>query len=81
MSVQQDVPPRRRRQLLDQRQGFRVAARLLFGEQPRPDGGVVADDRIRDQPCARVADLDFEADPAGQLPLAADLGDGRAELG
>ena|SRR6516165_10825570 len=44
----------------------------------RDSGGVVIDDRIRDQPCALVADLDFDVGPAGQLLLAADLGDGRA---
>jgi hypothetical protein len=49
-------------------------------EQPRQDGGVVVDDRIRDQPRALVTDLDFDVDPGGQLLLAADLGDGRAEL-
>jgi hypothetical protein len=53
--VQVDVAPRRRRQLRDQRQGFRVAARLILREQPRQDGGVVIDDRVRDQPRALVA--------------------------
>jgi hypothetical protein len=76
--VQVDVAPRRRRHLPDQRQGFRVFARLVLREQPRQDGGVVVDDRIRDQPRALVADLDFDVGPAGQLLLAADLGDGRA---
>jgi hypothetical protein len=76
--VQVDVAPLRRRHLLDQRQGFRVSARLVLREQPRQDGGVVVDDRIRDQPRALVADLDFDVGPAGQLLLAADLGDGRA---
>jgi hypothetical protein len=54
--VQVDVAPRRRRHFLDQRQGFRVSARLVLREQPRQDGGVVVDDRIRDQPRALVAD-------------------------
>ena len=56
------------------------AARLVPGEQPRQDGRVVVDDRIGDQPPALVADLDFDVGPAGQFLLAADLGDGRAEL-
>ena len=41
---------------------------------------MVVEDRVRDQPRARVADLDFDVGPAGQFLLAADLGDGRAEL-
>ena len=76
--VQVDVAPRRRRHLLDQRHGFRVAARLVLREQPRQDGGVVVDDRVGDQPRALVADLDFDVGPAGQFLLAANLGDGRA---
>ena len=62
------------------RQGFRVCARLVLRQQPRQDGGVVVDDRIRDQPRALVTDLDLDVGPAGQFLLAADLGDGRAEL-
>jgi hypothetical protein len=71
VAVQVDVAPRRRRQLLDQRQGFRVATRLVLREQPRQDGGVVIDDRVRDQPRALIADLDFDVGPAGQLLLGA----------
>ena len=78
--VQVDVAPCRRRHLLDQRQGLRVSARLVLRQQPRQDGGVVVDDRVGDQPRALVADLDFEVGPSGQFLLAADLGDGRAEL-
>ncbi|MBV9998527.1 MAG: hypothetical protein JO015_05370 [Verrucomicrobia bacterium] len=44
---------------------------------PRQDGGVVVEDRVGNQPGARVAEFDFDVDPAGQLLLAADLGDGR----
>jgi hypothetical protein len=61
----------------EQRQGFRVAARLVLGEQPQQDGGVVVEDRVGDQPRGRVADLDFDVGPAGQPLFAADLGDGR----
>jgi len=71
-----DVAPRRWRDLLDQGQGFRVPAGLARREQPRQDGGVVVDDGIRDQPRALIADLDVDVGPAGQLLLAADLGDG-----
>lgn len=80
MPVQQDVPPRRRRHLRDQGQGLFVAAPLVLGQQPGQDGRVVIDDGIADQPGALVADLDLNVGAAGQFLLAADLGDGTAQL-
>ena len=71
MPVQKDVAPRRRRHLFDKRQHLRVAARLALREQPRQDGGVVVDDGVGDQPCALVADFDFDVGPASQFLLAA----------
>ncbi len=35
-------------------------------------------DGVRNQPRTLVADLDFDVGPAGELLLAADLGDGGA---
>ena len=80
MAIQVDMTPRCRRDLPDQSQGFCILARLILGEQPRQDGGVVVDDRVRDQLSALVADLDLDIGPPREFLLAADLGDGRAEL-
>lgn len=46
----------------------------------RQDGRVVVDDRVRDQPGALVADLNFDVSAPGQFLLPADLSDGRAQL-
>ena len=55
-----DVPPGRRRHLLNEGQHFCIAARLVFRDQPRKDRGVVIDDGVRDQPRTLVTDLDFD---------------------
>ena len=78
MPVQQDVPPGRWRYPGDQRHGLGVAAGLALRQQVRQDGRVVVDDRVRDQPGALVANLNFDVSPPGQLLLSADLGDSRA---
>ena len=76
--IQQDVLPSRWRYPSNQRHGLGVAAGLALRQQVRQDGRVVVDDRVRDQPGALVADLNFDVGPPGQLLLSADLGDSRA---
>ena len=78
--IQQDVAPRRWRNLRDQLYRFGIAGCLVLGQQPRKDRRVVVDDRVGDQPGALVADLNFDIGTAGQLFFAADLRDGRAQL-
>jgi len=72
-----DMAPRCRRDLLDQGQGFCILDRLILGEQPRQDGGVVVDDCVRNQLSALVARLDCDIGFADEFLLAADLGDGQ----
>ncbi len=71
--VEQDVPPCRRRNFCDECQRLAVAGRLVLGHQPRQDCRVVENDRVGDQPCALVADLDFNVGATGQFLLTADL--------
>jgi hypothetical protein len=73
-----DMAPRRRRDLLDHGEGFQTRARPVLDQQSRQDGGVVVDDRVRDQPCTLVTDLNLNVGLAGEFLLAADLGNGRA---
>ena len=68
------MPPGRWRHQGDQRHGLGIATRLALRQQVRQDGRVVVDDRVRDQPSALVADLNFDVSSPGQLLLSADLG-------
>jgi hypothetical protein len=79
-SVQMNMAPGRRRNLLDHGESFHTRARPVLGQQSRQDGRVVVDDRVRDQSRALVADLDLDVGLAGEFLLAADLGDGSAQL-
>ena len=74
------MPPDHRRRRSDERERIRVATGLVLLQQPRKNRGVVEHDRVGDRPRALVADLDLEVGAPGELLLAADLRDGRAQL-
>ena len=78
MPVEQDVSPGSWRYLSEPSQCLGVIARLVLGQQPGQDRGVVIDDRVGNQTRALVADLYPNVGASGQLFLAPDLGDGRA---
>ena len=66
-SIQMDMAPGRRRDLLDRGERLYTRARPVPGQQSGQDGRVVVDDRVRDQSRALVADLDFDVGLAGEF--------------
>jgi hypothetical protein len=80
VTVKVDMLPSDRRDFFEKSQCFGAFGRLILVEQPRKDGGVVINDRIRDQPTALIADLDVDICFTAQLFLAPYLGSRRSEL-
>ena len=69
------MAPCRRRNLLEQGKCFLVRTCFTLGKQSRKNCRVIVDNDVRNQPCALVADVDFDIGSAGQFIFATDLGD------